>query len=175
MEYNNANSSVSEDLNRALRRCVDYNPETGVLVWREKYSRFSPIKVGSEIGSPNKSGLHFSFARKDLLCHRVAWFLYYGEWPETFLDHKNGCPKDNRLQNLRLATRSQNTINRKSHKNTTSPYLGVCLVTKSQKWRASIGSSRTYLGEYDSEVKAAKAYNKAAKELYGEYARLNNI
>lgn len=116
MNYNNANISVDKRLNDAIKRCISYDPETGILSWKDKLSKYSPITVGNSIGTPNKSGLHFTFFDKDLLCHRVAWFLYYGVWPDTFIDHKNGCPQDNKLQNLRLATRVQNSANRSKPK-----------------------------------------------------------
>lgn len=175
MYYNNVNTAVDEKLNAEIRRCISYDPERGLLTWKEKYSKHSPIVVGKAVGSPNKSGLHFTFCGRDLLCHRVAWFLHYGEWPSTFLDHINGCPEDNRVQNLRLADRRQNGANRSSSKGSSSKYLGVCYAKHTRKWQASIGTPRKYLGQYSDEKEAARVYNKAAKELYGEYARLNNV
>ena len=176
MYYNNANASVDKELNDAVKRCISYNPETGVLFWIDKLSKYSPVTVGKEIGTPNKSGLHFTFFGRDLLCHRVAWFLYYGDWPETFIDHKNGCPEDNRLLNLRLADRKQNGANRKKTKNPkSSKYLGVCFAKHTGKWQAAIATPRRYLGQFSSETEAALAYNKAALEMYGEFAKLNEI
>ena len=175
MTYNRANSSITGALESAIKSCIGYSPETGVLFWKDKYSKHSPIIVGREIGTPNKSGLHFKFMGKDLLNHRVAWFLHYGRWPDVFIDHKDGNPLNNKLENLRLANRIQNSANRKSSKSGSSKYLGVCFAKSQGKWQAAVGTPKKYLGQYDKEEDAAKAYNKAAKELYGEYARLNDV
>jgi hypothetical protein len=175
VNYNNANTSITEDLEIAIKRCIAYNPETGALYWVDKYSKYSPVVIGREIGTPNKSGLHFTFMDKDLLNHRVAWFLYYGSWPESFIDHKDGDPRNNQIDNLRLANWLQNAANRKPSKSGSSRYLGVCFAKDTGKWQASIGTTRKYLGQYALEDDAAMVYNVAAKELYGEYARLNEI
>ena len=90
------------------------------------------------------------------------------------VDHINRNGLDNRRSNLRIATRSQNNANRKS-KNVTSNYQGVCWSRRDKKWRANIQINRKKqsLGYFDSEIEAAKAYDKKAKELFGEFAILN--
>jgi len=97
-------------------------------------------------------------------------------------DHKNGDKLDNRKENLRLATRSENIRNSKKpfhtgdyHKNS-SIYKGVMKRNDYKaKWRARItfNGKRISLGDYDSEIKAAQAYAKKAIELFGEYACIN--
>ncbi len=91
------------------------------------------------------------------------------------VDHVNGNPLDNRRANLRLATRSQNAANRPSYRGS-SRFKGVCRAnTQSPRWRAWIlfeGKSR-YLGSYHSEDEAARAYDAAAYEQWGEFAHLN--
>ena len=93
-----------------------------------------------------------------------------------FVDHINHNGLDNRKANIRLATRSQNSWNRISHKlNTSSRYKGVHWHIHSKKWVARIGVNgrRIALGYYDDQVEAAKAYDKAAKKHHGEFAVLN--
>lgn len=85
-------------------------------------------------------------------------------------DHINGDELDARKSNLRICTVSQNTMNSKKSKNTSSKYKGVCRINP---WRAYIG--RRILGHFSSEIEAAKAYNEAAIKEYGEYAKLNII
>jgi hypothetical protein len=96
--------------------------------------------------------------------------------PEGLLvDHKNGYSLDNRRANLRLATQSQNMQNRRKRKNATSQFLGVHFDKKRSLWTVAIffeGKS-VFLGRFENEIDAAKAYDAAAKKYYGEFARLN--
>ena len=90
-------------------------------------------------------------------------------------DHIDGNGLNNQKSNLRKATVSQNGANRRKQKGTVSKFKGVDLLPKTQKWRARImvGWKRQTLGYFDSELEAAKAYDKAAVELCGEFANLN--
>jgi hypothetical protein len=92
------------------------------------------------------------------------------------VDHKNNDGLDNRRVNLRLATRSQNNINRRQDKSKTlSRYVGVTFDKRRRRWVARIyvnGKSK-FLGSFESEIEAAKAYDAAAKKYYGEFARPN--
>lgn len=95
--------------------------------------------------------------------------------PEGFLvDHKNGNGLDYQKENLRLATYQQNSwnSNKSSHKKS-SKYKGVSLVR--DKWQSgiSVGGKRIYLGRHISEEAAALAYDMAAIEHFGEFARPN--
>lgn len=95
------------------------------------------------------------------------------------VDHINGDTLDNRKQNLRLCTHRQNQMNRKKsrRKNLTSEYKGVYWCKFSRKWYAQIcvHKKSVKLSSHDSEIEAALAYNKAAIEYFGEFARLNVI
>lgn len=97
--------------------------------------------------------------------------------PKDFeVDHINGDKLDNRRSNLRLATRSENMRNRPKSSRSSSPYKGVRLANGGPRWRAYIGSKadgQKHLGCFDSAEEAARAYDEAARELWGEYARVN--
>lgn len=108
----------------------------------------------------------------------VEIMRYHGIEPGNYdVDHIDGNPLNNRLLNLRLATRSQNCINTGKPKNNTSGFKGVSFHQKTSKWIARIGyqCERKFLGYYSTAEEAAKAYNKAAIELFGEYALLNTF
>lgn len=100
--------------------------------------------------------------------------LLVGTGPSDYVDHINGNPLDNRLANLRICAKQQNEFNQKIRVDNTTGYRGVC-PGKNGKFRAYIvKNGRQYrLGLFDNPVDAAKAYDLKAKELFGEYARLN--
>lgn len=94
---------------------------------------------------------------------------------DLFVDHIDRNPLNCQRNNLRPATRKQNTQNRNRNKNSTSPYKGIKQQKKLNKWMVTIGSDmkRYYLGVYDNPEFAAMVYDAAAKEMHGEFASLN--
>ena len=96
-----------------------------------------------------------------------------GAQSEQQVDHRNMNGLDNRRENIRFCTNSQNHANTKKRAGCTSKFKGVYLAAK--KWRAQIyvHKKRYQLGYFDDEVEAARSYNDAATELFGEFARLN--
>lgn len=95
----------------------------------------------------------------------------------TVVDHKNGNRNDNRKENLRIATFSQNGYNSNKPSNNTSGYKGVHWNKSMNAWQARIqvDGKRYNLGYFNDKIDAAKAYNEAAIIYHGEFAKLNNI
>lgn len=120
--------------------------------------------------------------RKHFYLHRLILNIWKTNTPHV--DHiKQGDKLDNRKENLRLVTRSQNMSNRTSKKNSVSAYLGVtfCGYKKSRQYRVDLqrkdlnSGKKIFMGYYDSDIQAGYAYNCAANIIHGEYANPNNI
>lgn len=105
--------------------------------------------------------------------------LIIGAVPGQKVDHRNGNGLDNRRENLRFCTDSQNFQNSRKRKGCSSRFKGVYWDKSAGKWRTQISfpysGKSSHVGIYDDEIKAALAYNGMAKELYGEFARLNDV
>lgn len=170
-----------------LRLLLRYEPETGRLFWRRRSIVW--FEDAPHCGTWNTrfagrecfiSTSAYGYKRgavllSQLQAHRVIWALVHGEWPAADVDHINGNRTDNRLGNLRHATRAQNLRNSGS-RGGSSRYCGVCWDRARGKWVANCyddtGRNR-HLGRYDDESRAALAYDEAARRWHGAYARLN--
>lgn len=102
--------------------------------------------------------------------HRLVWLYVYGEMPSTDIDHINRVRDDNRIENLRLATKSQNAKNRSKRKNSSNNYKGV--QKSGNGWIAVLqkDGEKCYLGYFKNEEDAAKAYQEFAEFTNGEFA-----
>lgn len=101
--------------------------------------------------------------------------LVMGRPPSGFeWDHRNNCGLDNRRSNLRLCTRTQNNRNQSKRKANRSGYKGVCWHKGRSLWVAQINGGLTkHIGYFSDPIEAARAYDKAARKLYEEFAVLN--
>lgn len=171
-----------------LSECFDYIFETGQLVWRHRpvehfsnsrYQRqFNTKYRGCVAGHYHSRNGYLEIRLNEVLYkgHRIIWKLLTGEDPENILDHLNGDVSDNRIENLRVATAQENARNsrkRPQRKNASSEYKGVSK-RKSGKWVCYITVNDVPTTTvFDTEIEAATHYDKMAKELFGEFARLN--
>lgn len=135
--------------------------------------RWSILNTGYAAAKFARRGKHKTF-----LLHRVIMNAPMG----MTVDHINGNKLDNRRRNLRLATKSQNCINRPKYPRkglvSTSEFKGVFFSRdpkRIKRWKAEVRhmGRAYYAGRYDTAVEAAVAYDKKAVEVYGEFARLN--
>lgn len=117
------------------------------------------------------------YSNKLLNMHRIIMKLAGFNINGFIIDHINGNTLDNRIENLRLANKSQNTINSKISKHNTSGFKGVSWDKSTQKWvvRIKANNIQYNLGRFIDKIHAAKVYNEAALKYFGEFARLNKI
>ena len=166
-----------------LRQLFIYEPDTGKLIWRERpVDQFKTAHAcniwnicyaGKEAGciKTRLSGyrhIQVAFNGKRWLAHRVAFAMYYGRDPEQDIDHINRDSLDNRIENLREASRSLNLQNQtEPQKGNESGYRGVDWHNRTQKWRARITANgkNKHLGLFTTPEDAHAAYL-AAKAKY---------
>jgi len=148
-----------------IKATIKYDPETG------QFERFDLLtkEWGKLNIKPNRHGyvqIGFLIDNKfhSFLAHRVAYLLSTGELDFPFLDHINGIRSDNRLENLRTATLSQNQGNRRE--------LGVRLRKDTNRWQAfvKINGKKRHLGMYKDKEQAISAYRKAHAEYHKEFS-----
>ncbi len=146
-----------------LKELLHYNPETGLFTWLARGG--SRRRAGDVAGSVKKDGYRYiGLCGERFLAHRLAWFYQHGEWPTDEVDHKNRARDDNRISNIRAATRAQNAINLGPRRNSTADSAGAYYRPKLGKWVSQIsdrGKTR-YLGLFTTEASAKAAYALAA-------------
>lgn len=151
-----------------LKRTLHYEPETGIFKWL--VSPATNIKVGTQAGTLVGDGyVVIRVFGKAYKAHRLAWLYMTGEWPEHTVDHRDLCRSNNRWENLRSATYSQNRANTPSENQT--GFRGV-QKNKSGYWaKIKIKGKTILLGKHDTAEDAHRAYMKAANEYFGDFAR----
>jgi len=137
-----------------LQQLLRYDRRTGVF------------RKGMRAGTQHVSGCwYIRLNGKVYLAHRLAWLYVYGYVPKQTIDHKNRNNSDNRIVNLRVATKGQNRANSRAVSGSSS---GL-----NTNWYAQIthNNKRIYLGRFATPQAAHAAYCKAAKKLHGEFFR----
>lgn len=144
-----------------IREVFDYNAELGVLVWK-KCQRADCI--GTIAGTIHGNGYSsVTLFGKRHYVHKVIWLFVHGTWPAV-IDHIDENPTNNRLDNLREATHSQN------HANYTRRANGV--TKHGRKFRARIMKDyvQRYIGSYDTREEAEEAYKQEHIRVFGEFS-----
>jgi len=169
-----------------LHKVLVYDESTGDLYWRERPASDFPSWT-SYRSHRNKSANRKAGAikrRKDgrvksivvrvnnvlYPAHCLIWIMRRGEIPDGLqVDHRNRNPLDNRLENLRLATHSQNQQN-SAHRGNSTGFK--CVVPRGERFVAKLkhAGKQIHIGTFDTPVEANAAYFQRAKQLYGDFA-----
>lgn len=163
-----ATAETAKSLNE-LCDLLSYDLLTGKISWKVKRNGYrGSVKPGVEAGSIDKYGYRMIVIDGFVYpAHRLAWYIYYGEWPTKQVDHINMKPLDNRIENLRLASMTQQRANQRVRSDSISGLKGVKFQGK--RWGARIKGIN--LGIFDTPEAAHEAYKAAALVHFGEFAR----
>ena len=160
-------SAITQD---QVRHAFDYNPETGILRWKNSLS--ARASNGSVAGRPDKDGyLMVGLFTLTLKVHRVIFLYMTGSFPKYEVDHINNDPSDNRWSNLRESTRRQNCRNTSLGQRNSSGVKGVSWRSKYSNWRAFIVYEGVFihLGVFEDLREAESAVRAKREELHGEF------
>jgi hypothetical protein len=151
-----------------------YNPETGKISARIKLGKKD---IGEEVGTINHDGyivlkVSYDGRRTQIAGHVLAWTLFYGEYPEFDVDHRDTVRTNNRIDNLRNATRSQNLANR-NHVGEL-PRGVTRTKNKNRPYQAQIQweGKKRYLGSFADPMDAHAAYVKEATLVFADFVRI---
>lgn len=155
-----------------IKEMMQYVDEIGELTWKKITT--NRVKIGGIIGSPTTNGYKYTkLWGKRYSVHRLVWLYHHGCFPTNDIDHIDGDRLNNRIENLREATRKENTLNTGMRTNNTSGYKGVSWNKRAGKWssEAWMNGKKNYLGLFLTPSAASNAYNTFCKEHHGEFYR----
>lgn len=169
-------------LARYLRNCVGYDPDTGVFTGKERpshhfsHDRHCSAWNSKRAGKPFESLCRYGYVRVSIdgtsyAAHRLAWLLTHGRFPAQQLDHINGDKTDNRIANLREVSHAQNQMNKGVYQKNKTGVKGVRFSKGKYEAQIGHGGEMKYLGRFDTVEEASECYQRAAKEIYGDFAR----
>jgi len=160
-----------------VRSILDYNPETGVFKWKWRNDvpkRTNARLAGKATGTVNNKGyLQISINGHRYLAHRLAWLFVHGGWPSEQIDHIDGVPANNRIDNLRLANNQENQRNSGLQKNNATGIKGVHWNKASGKFMAyiKVDYRLIHLGSFGTLSEATAARHAAEIKYFGPFRR----
>lgn len=157
---------------RQLHELFEY--KDGSLHWKHRHGGKNNRAAGTKAGTPlgKKAYLRVSVDYRFYYVHRLIWLMHHGELPDV-IDHIDGDPSNNRIENLRAATISNNMQNSKLNKRNTSGIKGVHKCAKTGLWRGQVyAKGRTHhVGPFESLEQCGDAVKVLREQLHGEFAR----
>ncbi|WP_296257782.1 MULTISPECIES: HNH endonuclease [unclassified Pseudomonas] len=151
-----------------LRELVSYDPETGLMHWREAIQR---VRAGAVCGSLNNHGYRqIGIEKKTMMVHRLVWLYVHGYHP-TMIDHINGNRDDNRIANLREVTNSQNQMNKSRQRNSRLGLKGVSVRGRGRP-RGEVNLNGKVISKaFDTPEEAYAWACMMREQVHGDHAR----
>lgn len=146
-----------------LKYKLHYNENTGI---------FTRIKTGEIAGFIRNGYIIIGINQKEYRAHRLAWLYVYGYMPNKFIDHINLNKSDNRICNLRQATKSQNAMNVKLSSKNKSGYKGVSWNKEKNKWKVALklNGIQKHFGYFSNLEFASLVAKEAINKYHKEFA-----
>lgn len=147
-----------------LKELFEYDPETGDVSRKTNHGRGIKGFVFE--------GANIIVDGQSYRLPRIAWALYYGEWPpiDVQIDHENGVKANNSITNLRLATPVQNQQNKAGYGQYSKGVTWRNRIRKPFQAKIRVNGDRIHLGSFETEAEAASAYREACLKYHGEFA-----
>ena len=155
---------------KRLREVLHYNPETGAFTWIEPPWNH-PRMRGIPAGCSATGYIMIKVDGRAYKAHRLAWLYVHGVWPSRDLDHRDGDPLNNAIDNLRECTMAQNIANARIREGKLLP-KGVRRNASGRfSARISHRGRLITIGSFATPEAASAAYLTHARALYGDFAR----
>lgn len=164
-------SDEARKMNKELiRELFDYRD--GVLYWRAKPCNTSPVLIGSEAGNirPTDKRRRIRLFRKFYYSYQLIYMHHHGYIPK-YLDHINGNPSDDRIENLRECNMSQNNMNAIIPKHNSSGSKNVHWSSCKNKWivKMRINKTNKHIGEFKDFELADLIAKEARNKYHGQF------
>lgn len=160
-----------------LRELLDYDPETGLFRWkRSGKGRNKDLSAGTKCNTSSGCRIVIGIDGRRYYASVLAFLWMAGSLPVKLIDHIDRDGLNNKWSNLREANKASNAWNaRKTKRTSASGFIGVSRKNESERWVAQIRNNgpSIRLGTFDTPEEAALAYDRAARELRGEFAEVN--
>lgn len=150
-----------------IEQLLSYDHRTGSFTW--KLDRSQRVKIGSIAGGLNGGGyVQISIGGKIFQAHRLAWIVCHGHEATGQIDHINRIKNDNRIENLRDVSRSENKQNTLLSSANKSGFKGVSFKSELNKWYAQIclNKKKIHIGYFANKEDASQAYIRTAQKLH---------
>jgi hypothetical protein len=159
-----------------LRNLLDYIPSTGGFWWKERPGNtwWNATHAGKPAGSVSGTGyIYIDVHRLSYRAHRLAWLWMTGEWPPVEIDHIDCDPANNTWRNLRPASRSEGSQNRRVGRNSTTGIRGISYNSRRKQWivRIMVDKQSHFGGWFRDLQEAQMVRNALVHRLHGAFAR----